>query len=279
VKLGEKNKLTILRNTSVGMYLGDEEGNDVLLPLKYLTNDMQIDREVEVFVYKDSEDRLVATTQEPYINLNEFAYLRVKAVGKIGAFMDWGLEKDLLVPFREQPEPLVEGDCATVFLFHDNTTGRLVGSCKVNKFLEHENITLETNQEVNILIYEQSDLGFNVIVNNRYRGLIYKNEIFQKVYVGMSCTGYVKKIRDDHRIDIVLTKQGQTFEESLEPNSKQILTFLQENEGFLPLTDHSNPTQIYNLLGMSKKTFKRTIGNLYRERKIRIEEDGVYGVG
>ncbi|MFN8357531.1 MAG: S1-like domain-containing RNA-binding protein [Spirosomataceae bacterium] len=276
MKLGEKNSLTILRNTSVGMYLGDSDGNDVLLPQKYLTDAMQVGRKVEVFLYKDSEDRIVATTEEPYLKLHEFAYLGVKSVGKMGAFMDWGLEKDLLVPFKEQPNRLKEGDWATVFLLKDERTDRLIGSCKVNKFLEEQVIDLELNQEVTVLLYERTDLGYNVIINNRYRGLIYHNEIFQKVYIGMQTTGFVKKLRDDSRIDISLTKPGQPFEDSIEPNSARILALLDEEGGFLPLSDSTDPNTIYNWLGMSKKTFKKTIGNLYRERKIRIADEGIY---
>jgi uncharacterized protein len=274
IHIGQKNTLTALRFTSVGMYLGDDEGNDVLLPNKYVPDELKEEDSIEVFVYKDSEDRIIATNLEPYVYLNEFAYLEVKSVSAVGAFLDWGLEKDLLVPFREQPEPLDEGKWAIVCLLYDRVSDRLFGSCRVNRYLEYEDIDLEEGDEVKILVYERSDLGFNAIINNKYRGLIYYNEIFQNIRIGDKLTAYIKKIREDLGIDLTLQKKG--YEANVESATQKILTALAKNKGFLPLTDKSDPTLIYAEFGMSKKNFKKAIGALYRERKIKIADDGLH---
>lgn len=272
--IGKKNTLTALRHTSVGMFLGDAYGNDVLLPNKYVPDGLREGDSLEVFVYKDSEDRIVATNLEPALQLNEFAYLRVNSVSRFGAFMDWGLEKDLLVPFQEQAVPLKEGQWATVGLLLDLDTERLVGTCKVNRFLKYDDIDLETGQEVDVLVYERSDLGFNVILDNRYRGLIYANEIFQPLSIGSRVRGYIKNVRDDKSIDVILQKQG--YHQVVDASTETILLVLRQNGGFLPLTDSSEPALIYQQLGMSKKTFKKAIGALYRERRIRLETTGIY---
>ncbi|WP_337042356.1 CvfB family protein [Emticicia sp. 17c] len=273
LKLGVKNTLKILRGTSVGMYLGDKEGNDVLLPKKYIPDDAIVGDTIEVFIYKDSEDRIIATTLEPKVQLNQFAYLQVMAVTAIGAFLDWGLEKDLFVPFKEQNRKLSTGEWCAVYVYLDEETERLVGSCKVNKFFEKENIELEAGEEVDLLIFEETNLGLNAVVNNRYKGLIYENEIFQRVKLGSQIKGYVKNIREDNRIDVSLQKQGYA---NIEPNAERILTKLKENEGFLDVTDKSDANYIMYQLEMSKKTFKKAVGALYKQRLITIEEDGIY---
>jgi predicted RNA-binding protein (virulence factor B family) len=251
IHTGQKNTLTALRYTSVGMYLGDDEGNDVLLPNKYVPDDLKEEDSIEVFIYRDSEDRIIATNLVPYLYLNEFAYLKVNSVSAVGAFMDMGLEKDLLVPFREQITQLDVDKWATVCLLRDPQTDRLVGSCHVNRYLEFEDIDLTAGEQVQILVYEHSDLGYNVIINNKYRGLIYANEVFQEIRIG-------KK----------LTLVGSATE--------KIIQLLQKNNGFSSLTDASEPALIYARLEMSKKNFKKAIGALYRERKIRIETNGIY---
>lgn len=271
--LGVKNTLRILRGTGVGMFLGDAEGNDVLLPKKYIPEDAIVGDNIEVFIYRDSEDRIIATTLEPKIQLNEFAYLQVKAVTQVGAFLDWGLEKDLFVPFREQNKKMEVDKWYVVYLYIDEDTDRLAASCKVNRFFEKENIDLTIGQEVDILVFEETDLGMNAIINNRYKGLIYENEIFQRIKVGTRTKAYVKNIRDDKRIDLSLQKQGYA---NVEPNAERILEKLKANNGFLDLTDKSDANYVMYQLEMSKKTFKKAAGALYRQRIIRIEEDGIY---
>ncbi|WP_435354711.1 CvfB family protein [Emticicia sp. SJ17W-69] len=271
--LGIKNTLRILRGTTVGMFLGDEEGNDVLLPKKYVPEDAIVGDDIEVFIYKDSEDRIIATTLEPKIQLNEFACLQVRAVTGIGAFLDWGLEKDLFVPFREQNKKMEEGKWYVVYLYLDEETDRLVASCKINRYFEKENIDLAIGQEVDLLVFEETDMGMNVIINGKYKGLIYENQIFQRIKIGTQTKGYIKNIREDKRIDVSLQKQGY---ENVEPNAERILEKLKANNGFLDITDKSDANYVMYQLEMSKKTFKKAIGALYRQRIIRLEDDGIY---
>lgn len=271
--LGIKNTLRILRGTGVGMFLGDDEGNDVLLPKKYVPENAIVGDDIEVFIYRDSEDRIIATNLEPKIQLNQFACLQVKSVTAIGAFLDWGLEKDLFVPFREQNKKMEEGRWYAVYLYLDEETDRLVASCKVNRYFEKENIDLQIGQEVDLLIFEETDLGLNAVINNTYKGLIYENEIFQRIKIGTRTKGFVKNIRDDNRIDLSLQKQGYA---NVEPNAERILEKLKANNGFLDVTDKSDANYVMYQLEMSKKTFKKAVGALYRQKIIRIEEDGIY---
>ena len=273
IQIGIYNDLEILRDTSIGLYLGDKQGNDVLLPWKDEPEDIAIGDVLSVFVYKDSEDRLIATTKKPFILLNEFAFLEVKQVNRVGAFLDWGLVKDLLVPFREQPQEMLRGRSYVVFMYHDKTTDRLVASGNVRKFLNNDDLTVSEEEEVDLMVYGFDDIGINVVINNTHRGLLYKNEIFTKVEYGDRLKGYIKKIRDDNKIDVVLQKQGYAH---VEPNAQKILSLLQEAEGFLFLNDKSSPEDIKYQLQMSKKTFKKAIGALYKQKLIRIESDGIY---
>ena len=272
IEIGRINTLVALRQTSVGVFLGDERGNDVLLPNKYVPDTLEVDDEIDVFIYTDSEDRPIATTLTPAIQRNEFAALQVVAVTSAGAFLDWGLEKDLLVPHREQSRPMQVGQWYVVFMYLDEETNRLVASSKVNRFLDPDVRDLYVGEEVQLLAYETTDLGVNVIINNRYKGLIYANEIFRTVRPGDPLIGYIKHIRDDDRVDVSLQRPGF---ENVEPNARRILAMLKAENGFLPLTDNSPPELIYELLEMSKKTFKKAIGTLYKERKIVIEEKGI----
>lgn len=274
MEVGKYNTLQILRGTSVGMYLGDEEGNDVLLPHKYIPENAQIGEDIEVFIYRDSEDRLIATTLKPFITLNQFAILEVVAVSKFGAFLDWGLEKDLFVPFKEQNHKLVTGHYVAAYLYLDEQTDRLVASAKVHKFFQNlEGVDLEIGQEVDLLVFEKTDLGHNVIINNLYKGLIYENEVFKRLAWGDVTKGYVKTIREDGKIDISLQPIG--FLKTLEPNAKAIIEKLESSGGVLNLSDSSEPFEIMEILEMSKKNFKKAIGSLYKDKKIRILETSI----
>lgn len=279
IKLGRINTLTALRQTSVGFFLGDLSDrqsqsfdNDILLPNKYVPDWLGVEDEIDVFVYNDHEDRPIATTLIPAIQRDEFAHLQVVHVSNAGAFLEWGLEKDLLVPHREQSRPMEVGQRYVVFLYLDEDTNRLVASSRVNRFLDPDVRDLYEGEEVRLLAYERTDLGINVIINNRYKGLVYGNEIFRTIEPGDSLTGYIKHIRDDNRVDVSLQKLGF---ENVEPNARRILATLKAEGGFLPLTDSSPPEQIYQALEMSKKTFKKAIGTLYKERKIALEEKGI----
>jgi len=272
MKLGEYNTLTILRETEPGLYLGDAEENVVLLPHKYKPETFEIGDELRVFVYLDNEERPIATTLEPFVTLNNFAYLHCSDVTKYGAFMDWGLEKQLFVPFKEQARPMKLGNWYIVYVYLDDKTNRLVGSSKTNKYLSNDQVDLELYQEVNILVTHLTEKGANVIIEGKYLGLIYIEDIFEDIRTGDRLKAYVKKIRDDNKIDVVLQAPGYR---SIEPNANFILDELKAAGGFLGLHDKSDPEMIKNELGMSKKSFKKAIGTLYREKQIVIKDDGI----
>ncbi|MCF2492318.1 MULTISPECIES: S1 RNA-binding domain-containing protein [Dyadobacter] len=270
--IGKYNHLTIERLTSVGMFLSDVEGEEVLLPNQYLTDEMQIGDTIKVFVYLDSEDRPVATTETPKIIRNQFAFLEVTDVTEHGAFMDWGLIKDLFVPFREQSTPMQLGEWHVVFLYLDQKSSRLIASTKIDRFLENERLTVAEGDEVDLLIFSKSDLGYNAIVNQYHKGLIYANEVFRDIHVGDSLRGYVKKIREENKLDLSLQKTGY---EVVEPTAQAILDQLKKANGFLNLSDNSSPEDIYKKLQISKKVFKKAIGGLYRQGLIKIGDDGI----
>lgn len=272
MEIGKTNKLEILRFTPPGAYLGDEEGNDVLLPTKFIPEDCEVEDEIEVFVYRDSEDRIIATTLKPYIELNQFGFLRAKEVTRFGAFLDWGIEKDLLVPFREQIGEMVKGDSYLVYLYLDEKTDRLVGTQKIKSHFETEHIQLNEGDEVDLLVGKTTDLGINVVINNQYQGLIFENEIFEDVLIGDRRKGFIKKIREDKKIDVSLQKVGL---ENLESGAEKIMSVLENNDGFLELTDKSSPDDIQFHLQMSKKNFKRSLGILYKKRLVSLEKGGV----
>lgn len=274
LEIGRINKLTALRQTSVGFFLGhpDDDRDDVLLPNKYVPDSLREFDEIDVFIYTDSEDRPIATTLTPHILRDEFAPLPVVAVSNVGAFLNWGLEKDLLVPFREQAKPMRVGEWYVVFMYLDEDTGRLVASAKINRFLDPDVSRLREGDAVDLLAYERTDLGYNVIINDQYRGLLYHNELFRPIQIGDRMPGYVKTIRDDDRVDVSLQQTGL---DHIETNARRVLEALQQHNGFLPLTDSSDPQQIYKLLEMSKKTFKRAVGTLYKDRRIDIRTDGI----
>lgn len=271
--IGKYNHLVIDRLTSVGFFLTDEQDDEVLLPNKYITDDMHIGDTVKVFVYNDSEDRPVATTETPKIYRNEFALLRVKDINEFGAFLDWGLEKDLFVPFREQQERMQIGEWYMVFLYLDPQTSRLVASSRINRHLDNDRLTVKPDDEVDIIFWQKTDLGYNVIVNHYHKGLVYGNEVFKNVAIGDQLKGYVKVIREGGKLDIGLERPGYS---SIEPNADKIFEILNIKGGFIPLSDNSAPDEISRQLEMSKKVFKKAIGSLYKKGLIRITEEGVY---
>lgn len=274
ISIGTFNTLKIARRTNVGLFLTD--GNqDVLLPKKYIPKISEIGDELEVFVYLDHEERPVATTLEPKIYLNEFSLLKVNYVNDFGAFMDWGLEKDLFVPFREQARKMSEGNYYIVYMYMDEKTNRLVGSSKLNQFLDNKDLTVSEGEEVDLIVSHITDAGINVIINEKHKGLMYKNEVFEDLRTGDRIIGYIKNIRPDGKIDVSRHKLGF---EKVSDNATKILEELNYNNGFLGLNDKSHPDEIKTVLGMSKKTFKQTIGVLYKERKILIEENGIRSV-
>ncbi|MFY0606590.1 MAG: GntR family transcriptional regulator [Cyclobacteriaceae bacterium] len=271
VEIGLINNLQVLKSTEQGFYLGDDV-EEILLPNKYIPEGLEIGDYIDVFIYTDSEDRIIATNLEPNVMRNEFAFLEVKDTTSFGAFLDWGLEKDLLVPFKEQWEPMEVGKSYLIYMYLDEVTERLVASSHLNKFLSNDDIQLKIGEMVSILVGDEHELGYQCIIDNRYKGMIYKNQIFRDIKPGDRTTAFVKQIREDLKIDLALDKVGQ---EAIEPNAKRIMKTLEDNEGFLPLNDKSDPELIKSMLQLSKKNFKRAIGTLYRKRLITIEEEGI----
>ncbi len=273
IHIGQYNTLTIARDTKVGLFLTDGT-DDILLPNKYVPNVFEIGEELIVFVYLDHEERPIATTLEPYILLNQFALLRVNYVNQVGAFMDWGLEKDILVPYKEQARPMEKGKRYLVYLYLDNKTNRLVASSKTNQFLNNENLTVSLHEEVELIVSHITEIGINVIINELHKGLVYKDEVYDDaIRTGDRIKGYIKNIRPDHKIDVSLHKIGF---ENIESNAAIILNELKASRGFLRLNDNSHPEDIKTVLKMSKKTFKKAIGTLYKEKLIELKEDGIY---
>ncbi|MGY3794440.1 CvfB family protein [uncultured Aquimarina sp.] len=272
LKLGEYNTLEFVRERDQGVYLSDDEGNEVLLPNKYVPNQFMIRDEIKVFVYLDHEERIVATTLEPFATVNSFAYLKCTTVSEIGAFMDWGLEKELFVPFREQASKMRVGSWYLVYVYLDKETNRLVGSSKTNRFLDNSLVLLSSYDEVDLIASHPSPHGWNMIVNQKYLGLVYQDEIFQKLTTGDQLKGFVKKVRPDGKIDLTLQRHGYR---SIEPNAEQILKELKLQGGFIDLNDKSDPDDIKEVFQLSKKSFKKAIGSLYKAKKIIIEKDGI----
>jgi predicted RNA-binding protein (virulence factor B family) len=271
IQLGQYNHLIVARETRHGMYLEDEEGAEVLLPRKFVA-DLAIDDAISVFVFNDSEDRPTATTSTPKILLHQVAYLEVNEVNQVGAFLDWGLEKDLLVPFREQRMDMVKGQYYVVYLYVDEESNRLVATNKWQRFINNKELTVTEDQEVNLIVTHATDLGVNVIINHKHVGLFYKNELFKKLRAGKRLKGYIKHIRPDNKIDIRLEQAGYAH---VEPNAEKILNRIRDSGGFLALSDKSAPEDIKEQLEMSKKTFKKALGALYKQQLIEIKPEGI----
>ncbi|HSO86253.1 MAG TPA: S1-like domain-containing RNA-binding protein [Draconibacterium sp.] len=272
VEIGRVNTLEVVRETDNGLYLDGRELGEILMPKKFITEEVRNLGWADVFVYTDSEDRLVATTEKPFAMVGEFAYLKAVATSKFGAFLDWGLPKDLLVPFREQKADMVEGRNYLVFLFLDSLTKRIAASAKLDKFLDNTPPEYELGNEVQLMIAEETDLGYKAIINNEHWGMLYKNQIYQPLSLGQKITGYINKVRDDDKIDLLLEKPGY---EKVDAISQKILNELKQNRGFMAVSDNTSPEMINALFGISKKNFKKAIGGLYKKRMITFDSDGI----
>ena len=269
--IGKLNWLPVLRETDFGLILDGGDLGEILMPNRYVTDEWETGDVVEVFLMLDSEDRLTATTEKPLAMVDEFALLKVVAVTNVGAFLDWGLPKDLLVPFREQNIPLREGQSVVVRIYLDELTNRIAASAKLDKFLDRAPPDYEPDEKVKLLICAKTDLGFKAIINNKNWGVIFHNEVFQTLEKGQRIEGYIKQIRPDGKIDLSLQKPGA---KSIGNLSDAILDHLKEQGGFMPITDKSPPEEIYALFGVSKKAYKRAIGGLYKKRLITFENNG-----
>lgn len=276
IQVGQYNTLRVVKEVDFGLYLDGGEAGEILLPAKYVPEGTTLDDEIEVFLYHDSEDRLIATTEEPYIMVGEFAFLETKMVNRVGAFLDWGITaKDLLVPFAEQRATMREGGVYLVYAFLDDMTGRIVASSKVEKFLDNVPPQYEVNQAVEILVVQETELGYKVIVENNHWGVVYKNEVFTAIEPGDFLTGYVKKVRDDEKIDVALQPVGYAQAVGDGVIAERIMEGLQQAGGFLPYGDKTDATIIARVFGCSKKNFKKAIGALYKAHRIVIMQDGI----
>jgi len=272
IEIGKYNQLQIFQKTEEGLLLKDSSEEEIVLPAKYCPDEFKIDDSLSVFVYLDPTEKKVATTLTPKIKLYEFALLQAAAITQVGAFLNWGLDKDLLVPFNEQKLEMLEGRWYVVYLDLDDKN-RLFASSKIDRQLQNINITVEKGDTVEIIIFQKTDLGYSVIINNEHKGLIYENEIFTSLNIGDKLTAYVKKIREDNHIDVSLQPIGyRNFNDN---NSTLIYKKLVSNNGSLAITDKSTPDEIKNMFGLSKKAFKKSIGALYKDRIITIEETGI----
>ena len=273
MELGQYNQLTLSRMVDFGAYLTDDEGNEVLLPKRYLTGDMAMGKSLQVFVYLDSESRPVATTETPRAVVGDFALMRVKDVNAVGAFLDWGLTaKDLFVPFREQRVRMQAGRSYVVHVYLDAATQRIVASAKLDRFVGRTHAHYYHRQRVNLLVVQRTELGYKVLVENSHWGLIYQNEIYRDVNVGDRLTGYVKQVRPDGKIDLTLEKIEKMRVDDL---AGVIISHLQEHGGTMTLTDKSSPDDILAAFSCSKKDFKKALGALYKQHRITLSGDAV----
>jgi len=269
---GKINKLKIVKELDFGLYLDGGEQGEILLPRRYVPENWKIGEELDVFIYFDSDDRIIATTETPLAMVGDFALLEVISVNNIGAFMNWGLMKDLLVPFREQKIKMETGKSYIVYVYLDEETNRIVASSRVDRFLNRLPVEYEVGQMVDLINYGQTEIGKKVIINNTHWGLIFNTDLFQKVERGQHLKGYIKNIRTDQKIDICLSKPGY---EKIDEVSQSIIEIIRKHSGHIEVTDKSPVEVIYNLFGVSKKTYKKAIGALYRKKLIILDEIGI----
>lgn len=273
IEVGKFNTLEIVKILSFGAYLDGGEGKEILLPTRYVPKDAKVGSKVEAFIYHDNEGRIIATTQHPYAVVGEFKLMKVRTVSRAGAFLEWGIMKDLFVPFREQKSTMIEGHWYLVYVKLDHVSGRVMGSAKIEKYLDNVPPEYEHNQEVNLIVADETDLGYKVIINNTHTGLLYRNEIFQPLKRGEELKGYIKEVRDDEKIDVSLTPTG--YQQKVGGISDLILTKLEEANGFIPVHDKSDPELIHEWFHCSKKAFKQAVGALYKRQAISLEPDGI----
>lgn len=272
IELGKFNTLRVVKEVDFGMYLDGGEEGEILLPSRYVPENCKPGDELTVFIYLDNEERLVATTLTPLVQVGEFACLEVAWINQYGAFLNWGLMKDLFVPFREQKMKMQVGKQYVINAHLNDESYRIVASAKVDRYLSNEKAPYEPGQEVSILIWQKTDLGFKAIIENRYSGLLYESEIFQPLHTGMTLKAYVKQVREDGKIDLILQKPGQG---KVEDFAATLLDYIREQGGHITLHDKSPAEEIYDTFGVSKKTFKKAVGDLYKKHLVSLQENGI----
>ena len=272
VVLGKYNQLEVVKEVDFGIYLDGGDDGEILLPSRYVPEGCKPGDVLNVFIYLDNEERLIATTLQPKVQVGEFACLEVAWINEYGAFLDWGLMKDLFVPFREQKMKMQKGRSYVIHAHVDEESYRIMASAKVERYLSKEKPDYQPGQEVEIMIWQRTDLGYKAIVENRFSGLIYQGEIFQALEPGMKLTAYIRQVREDGKIDLTLQKDGQ---KKVEDFSEVLLLFIKNQGGHTSLNDKSAAEDIYEAFGVSKKTFKKAVGDLYKKRLIVLEEGGI----
>jgi len=271
-EIGVYNNLRVIKEVDFGVYLDGGEHEEILLPRRYVPENCKVDDNIRVFIYLDSEDRFIATTETPYAMVGDFALLKVVAVESVGAFLDWGLLKDLLVPFGEQSPTLEKDKSYIVRIYVDKQSNRIAATTRLDRYLDNTPGNFHAGQEVELLICDQTDIGYKAIINGTHWGVLYSNEVFQPLKSGQKIKGYIKKVREDNKIDLSLHKPGY---ERVDDITDTILNVLKEQGGFISVTDKSSPETINKLFGVSKKTYKKAIGAIYRKRLITMESDGI----
>jgi len=272
-EIGRLNKLRVVKQLDFGVYLDGGELGEILMPVRYVPVQCDIGDELEVFIYRDSEDRLIATTEKPFAMVGEFALLKVVAVNQTGAFLNWGLMKDLLVPYSEQKPRMEEGKLYVVRIYIDESSNRITGSALLDDFLHRESDNeFEAGEAVKLFVANRSDLGYQVIVDNTHWALLHHTEVARELKRGETLAGFIKHIREDGRIDVCLHLKPS---EKTDDVSQLIITQLRKNDGFLTVTDKTSPEEIHDIFGISKKMYKKAVGALYRNKTIAIESDGI----
>ena len=272
IKLGRYNQLEIVKEVDFGVYLDGDEDGEILLPLKYVPEGSAPGDILNVFIYLDMEERLVATTQQPYAQVGDFACLEVAWVNEYGAFLDWGLMKDLFVPFREQKVKMQKGRRYVVYVDLDEESYRIMGSARVERYLSRERADYLPGDEVEVMVWQRTDLGYKVIVNNKFGGMLYHNEIFQQLATGMKLPAFVKQVRPDGKIDLELQQAGFR---KVDDFAEVLLQFIKDKGGRTSINDKTDAETIYDTFGVSKKTFKKAVGELYKKRLIVLEDGGI----
>ncbi|NLI37184.1 MAG: type I-B CRISPR-associated protein Cas8b1/Cst1 [Bacteroidales bacterium] len=272
IKLGKFNQLEVVKEVDFGVYLDGGDSGEILLPTRYVPEECKPGDLLNVFIYLDNEERLIATTLTPLAQVGQFAYLEVNWVNQYGAFLDWGLMKDLFVPFREQKMKMQVGRKYIVYIYIDEESYRIVASAKVDRYLSNQIAEYQPGEEVNILIWQKTDLGFKAIIDNKFSGLLYDSEIFTPLYTGMQLKAFVKQVREDDKIDLMLQKPGF---EKVDSFAEELLQYIKEHGGTIQYTDKSSADEIYDVFGVSKKTFKKGIGELYKKRLVVLGEKSI----
>ena len=275
VQIGRYNTLKVVKQVDFGFYLDGGEEGEILLPKRFVPRGLREGDDLEVFLYHDSDNRIIATTQKPHGIVGDVVLLKVVDVTRQGAFMDWGLMKDIFVPLSQQESAMQLGRMYLVMIYLDEQTGRVAATERIARFLNNYDITVKELDPVDLVVYRKTEIGYSVIINNIHLGLLHYNEVFRELEIGDKVKGFVKKIREDNKIDVALGERGY---EKVEGEKEKILRLLQENDGYLPYNDKSAPEDIYEFFGMSKKTFKMTTGALYKERKIAFTQTGLQAI-